>query len=101
LSGQTFERIETLLVACLEAWRVTGEVRREESGAIVLTCNGKVARIEPPPTGLPFRYMLVTPERTRGLTSIAALLRAVRTLIEPDYRAAKVRIAPHPVVPPS
>ena len=95
------DRIEALLTASLSAWSITGTVTRATDGAIVLDLPGTTARVEPPPAGLPFRYMLVTGDRTRGLTSIAGLLRAVRTLAEPDYRAARVRITPFPVLPPA
>lgn len=100
MSARIDERIEALLAACLPAWRLAGHVVRAEDGAIEVELAGKRARIESPAPGLPFRYVLVSEERTRGLVSLAALLRAVRMLADPDYRRAKVRITPYPVLPP-
>ena len=99
-AGHIDDTVLALLAASLPAWSLSGSVRRAEDGAIEIEAAGTSARIEAPPPGLPFRYVLVTAERTRGLMSIAALLRAVRTLGDPDYHVAKLRIAPFPVVVP-
>ncbi len=99
MSARLGEAIEALLAASLPAWRLAGQVTRAKDGAIEIEMNGTRARVEAPAPGLPFRYVLVAEGRSRGLMSIAALLRAVRTLADPDYPAAKVRITPYPVLP--
>jgi hypothetical protein len=44
--------------------------------------------------------MVTDGERTRGVTSIAGLLRAVRTTVDPGYRPIRLRVAPLPFTPP-
>ena len=44
--------------------------------------------------------MVAEGERTRGVTSIAGLLRAVRAAVDPGYRPVRLRIAPLPLLPP-
>ena len=38
---------------------------------------------------MPFRWMVAEGERTRGATSVAGLLRAVRAAVDPGYRAGR------------
>jgi hypothetical protein len=93
-------QIQSLLAACIPAWRLTGHIGRVEENAIEVVLAGKRMRVEVAADGLPFRYVLVAEGRTRGVTSIAALLRAIRTLADPDYRRVKLRMAPFPVLVP-
>ena len=44
--------------------------------------------------------MVTEGERTRGVTSIAGLLRTVRAAVDPGYRPIRLRIAPLPLLPP-
>jgi hypothetical protein len=39
-------------------------------------------------------------ERSRGVTGIAGLLRAVRAAVDPGYQPVRLRIAPVPLSPP-
>jgi hypothetical protein len=87
-----------LLVESLRAWRIAGEVRAEPDGTVVVRAAATELRIEPPPN-LPFRWMVVTPTRRRGVASVPALLRVLRTALEPDYETSRLRIA-EPLLPP-
>jgi hypothetical protein len=44
--------------------------------------------------------MIAEGERSRGVTSIAGLLRTLRTILDPDRRPVRLRIAPLPLVLP-
>jgi hypothetical protein len=88
-----------LLVESLRAWRIAGEVRAEPDGAVVVRVAATELRIEPPPPNLPFRWMVVTPTRRRGVASVSALLRVLRTALDPDHEASRLRIA-EPLLPP-
>jgi hypothetical protein len=95
------EQLRELLARSLEAWRVAGDVGRDSEGALVLTTEGRRLRIaRATDAGLPFRWMVTDGERTRGVTSIAGLLRAARAAVDPGYRPIRLRIAPLPLAPP-
>ena len=88
-----------LLAESLRAWRIAGEVRTEADGTVVVLAGGVELRIERPPANLPFRWMVVTPTRRRGVASVSALLRVLRTALDPDHEASRLRIA-EPLPPP-
>jgi hypothetical protein len=94
------EHIRALLAQSLAAWHVTGNIWREPGGALLLLVGDKRLRVSPAPDNLPFRWMIAEGERTRGVTSIAGLLRAVRAAVDPDYRPIRLRLAPLPLLPP-
>jgi hypothetical protein len=89
-----------LLAQSLTAWHVTGDVRREADGTLLLVAGSKQLRVSRATGDLPFRWMVTEGERTRGVTSIAGLLRAVRGAVDPGYRPIRLRIAPLPLLPP-
>ena len=84
----------------LVAWRLTGNVRRTSDGAILVSCNKNEIRIQPAPPDLPFRWMVIIGDRRRGAISLVAVLRQVRTALDPGYAAMRVRVAAFPLVPP-
>ncbi len=92
--------VAQLLLQSLRAWRVSGEVAREADGALLVMAGDKRLRISRAPAGLPFRWMVTERARSRGVSSIAGLLRTVRAAVDPDYRPIRLRIAPLPIVPP-
>ena len=92
--------VEELLRQSLVAWGVQGDVRCAADGAIVLAAAGRELRVTRAGRGVPFRWMVADGGRTRGVTSIAGLLRTVRAAVDPDYRPARLRIAPSPLVAP-
>jgi hypothetical protein len=88
-----------LLAQSLRAWGVGGGVGRGPDGDLTLTAGAKRLRISRAPAGLPFRWMVAEGDRTRGVTSVAGLLRALRAAVDPGYRPVRLRIAPMPLVP--
>jgi hypothetical protein len=88
-----------LLEQSLAVWHVTGEVRREADGTLLLLAGDKRLGIARAAADLPFRWMVSEGERSRGVTSIAGLLRAVRAAVDPSYRPIRLRIAPLPLLP--
>ena len=93
------EAVFELLVQSLRAWHVSGDVAREADGALLVTAGEKRLRISRAPADLPFRWMVAEGERTRGVLSIAGLLRTLRATVDPGYRPVRLRIAPLPLVP--
>src|SRR5262249_28070935 len=93
----TPERLHVLLATSLVAWRVPGDVRRQDDAVIVRACGQdiRVARAAP---GLPFRYAVTLATRTRHASSVAGLLRVIRGMVNPEYRPVRLRIAPSPIV---
>jgi len=88
-----------LLTESLRAWRIAGEVRAEADGAVLVVAGEQRLRIEPPPPGLPFRWMVVSGTRSRGATSLSSLLRVLHAALDPDYEGSRLRIA-EPLLPP-
>ncbi len=87
-----------LLAQSLLAWQLPGTVRAETEGVIVLCCNSANIRVEAAADGLPFRWMVTINGRKRGAVSLIAVLRQVRTALDPGYAINRVRMAPLPVV---
>ena len=100
MSAGTPDHICQLLAHSLEAWRVTGEVRRAPDGTLLLVAGDKRLRVSRAAVDLPFRWMVTEGERTRGVASIAGLLRVVRGAVDPGYRPIRLRLAPLPLLPP-
>lgn len=99
MTPATADRLYDLLAASLPAWRIAGDVRREDDGTILISAAHQAIRISVAPAGVPFRWMVAIPERTRGAASVIGVLRAVRSAIDPDYTPVRLRIAPSAVVP--
>ena len=93
------EHLHELLAQSLVAWRLTGSVRGTSDGAIVVTCGQHNVRIEPAPSDLPFRWIVIVDSRSRPAISLVAVLRMVRAALDPGYAAMRARIAPFPLVP--
>jgi hypothetical protein len=89
--------VRDLLAASLRAWHVTGTVADGPDGALVLTAARATLTVTRAEKDLPFRWMVTRGGRTRGVTSIAGLLRAVRAAVDPDHRPVRLRIAPLPL----
>ena len=100
MSGGVPDHVCELLVQSLAAWRVTGEVRRETDGTLLLLAGDKRFGVSRATGEVPFRWIVCESERTRGATSIAGLLRTLRAAVDPDYRPIRLRLAPLPLVPP-
>ena len=101
MSGSVPNHVRELLAQSLQAWRVVGDVGGDPDGALVLTTGDRQLRItRAADTNQPIRWMVTVGERTRGVSSIAGLLRTVRAAVDPGYRPIRLRIAPLPLMPP-
>ena len=67
---------------------------------ILLTCGTQAIRIAPAVEEVPFRWMVTIGDSTRGAISIVAVLRQVRSALDPGYVASRALIASSPLVPP-
>ena len=96
-TADTVELVHRLLAASLAAWHVAGRVEREADRITLMAGDETllVARGAPP-----FRWTVTLAGRTRGVTSIAGLLRTVRRVADPEHQASRLRIAASPLVSP-
>jgi hypothetical protein len=88
-----------LLSASLDAWRLDGNVGRAGDSSILVSCRGTDIRIERAPQDVPFRWTVTVAGRRRGAISLVAVLRQVRTALDPDYAVNRVRVTSAPLVP--
>ena len=94
------ERMRELMEQSLRFWRLTGCVHLSCDGALLLSCGAHAIRIEPAAPNLPFLWMVTIGDRRRGAVSTVAVLRQVRTALDPGYATQRVRLAVFPLVPP-
>jgi hypothetical protein len=99
LSGIFHDTARELLAQSLLAWELTGRVRSESNGAILVSCKGMEILVEAAAPGLPFRWMVSINGRRRGAISMVAVLRQVRGALDPGYAMNRVRVAALPPVP--
>jgi hypothetical protein len=99
VTAPSTQAVQLLLSESLAAWRVAGAVWREADGTLILAAAGKQLRIRRACGLPPFRWMVDGGERSRGVMSIAGLLRAVRAAVDADFRPIRLRISPLPLVP--
>jgi hypothetical protein len=93
------DAVDELLAQSLIAWRLAGDVHRKADGSIVVSCNGIDITVEPVPPGGPFRWMVRVAGRRRPAISLVAVLRQVRSALDPGYARNNVRVAVTPLVP--
>ena len=85
------DTLRELLAQSLVAWRLAGEVERDHS-AVLVRAGAHLIRIEPAPPELPFRWMVTVDGRRRGAISLVAVLRQVRSALDPGYAAKSARV---------
>jgi hypothetical protein len=93
LSDISKEMVCELLRESLNAWGLDGTVQSASDGSVLLSCKGRDIRVQAASPDLPFRWMVAIEDRTRGAISLSAVLRQVRTALDPDYAANRGRIA--------
>ena len=87
--------LHELLVASLAWWRVDGTVTLQPDGALTVTrvsTPDEPLRIARAPAGLPFRWQVTLLGRTRSVSSVAGVLRTVRTVVDPGHGGLRVRV---------
>jgi hypothetical protein len=93
------EHLHELVRQSLVAWRLNGSVGPASDGAILVFCQERNIRIEPAPSDLPFRWIVIVDDRRRPAISLVAVLRILRAALDPGYAPMRARIAPVPLVP--
>jgi hypothetical protein len=93
------DHVRNLMEQSLTAWGLKGHVQVSPDGAILITCDMQEIRIEPASSDLPFRWMVTVGTRRRGAISVVAVLRQVRTALDPTYAGSRVLIATSELVP--
>ena len=92
MSDTSKEMLGELLAQSLIAWGLDGTVRNPSEGPVLLSCNGTEIRVRAAAPDLPFRWIVTINDRTRGAISLIAVLRQVRTALDPNYAANRLRI---------
>ena len=98
MTDDTITRVQDLLVASLDAWRLNGSVLCQADGTLRLTVDDATIIISR--AAAPFRWTARTEARSRSVTSIAGLLRTLRQILDPAYQPNRLRIAPSRLMPP-
>jgi hypothetical protein len=99
LSPTSKDAVCELLAQSLVAWRLAGSVRHADNGSVMISCNAVAISVEPTPPDGPFRWMVTVSGRRRPAISLVAVLRQVRTALDPGYARNNVRVAVAPLVP--
>ena len=87
------DRVLCLLAESLKAWRIDGSVERASDGCLIVSDGAARVCIEAAPPSLPFRWFVTHGSRRRGAVSLVAVLRQVRSALDPGYEMTRVRIA--------
>jgi len=95
VSGVPTELACELMSASLAAWRLAGEARCVDDGAIVVERTGKheTIRIGPKADDPMFRWLITIDGRRRPVVSLPGVLRHLRAALDPDYAATRVRVS--------
>ena len=97
--SRSLDHLRELMTQSLPAWRLTGEICDAGDGAVLVSCESHDIRIEQAPPGVPFRWVVTIDGRRRTALSVIAVLRQVRTALDPGYATMRVRVATFPLVP--
>lgn len=93
-----------LLDESLAAWRCPVDISVRVDGAEVVQLHGDVSdvsiNIRRAPASMPFRWIVEVGGRKRTAASVIGVLRIVRQAVAADYRPARLRFAPPPVLAP-
>jgi hypothetical protein len=95
LTSTLHDTTHELLAQSLLAWGLKGKMRGE-GDAMIVCCDGAEIRLEAAQPGLPFRWMVSVNGRRRGAISLVAVLRQVRSALDPAYAVNRVRVGALP-----
>ena len=99
MSAVAIGELAALLEESLAVWHLSGQVVVQED-AMTVRAGERSLRIAIPPQGVPFRWMVMTAEKSRGVMSVSALLRTVRNALDPEHAGSRLRLAPQGMLPP-
>jgi hypothetical protein len=97
MSGVPIALVLTLMRESLAAWGVEGQVEPAGNHALIIA-GKKQIRIEPSPEDSMFRWLVTIDSRRRPALSLLAVLRQVRTALDPGYAGRRPRVAVAPLV---
>jgi hypothetical protein len=85
----------------LATWRIAATVSTEPDGRwLIAPERAPALRVGRAPPGIPFRWLVTTAAgRERPASSVAGLLRILRSSLDPAWRPGRARIMP--LTPPS
>jgi hypothetical protein len=89
-----------LVTSSLTIWARTGTAQHDQTGVLIVACDGHTARISRAAPGVPFRWSVTIDGRERVASSVTGLLRVLRSSLDPDFKPSRVRIAPLEIAPP-
>ena len=95
MSGVPIELARALMSASLAAWRLAGNARCTDDGAIAIERTGddRTIRIAPKPDDPMFRWLVTIDGRRRPAASLPGVLRQLRAALDPDYATTRVRVS--------
>lgn len=91
----TDAQVQKLLRISLASWRVAATVTTAEECWHIAADGHATVRVGRAPAGIPFRWLVTTPSgRQRPASSIAGLLRILRSTLDPDWRPGRAQVMP-------
>lgn len=93
-SEATDREVLGLIRASLAMWNIGAAVTTEPDGRwLIAPETGASIRVGRAPPGIPFRWMIETAGgRKRPASSVAGLLRVLRSTLDPEWRPGRARI---------
>ena len=100
VQGRTDTRVLALLRVSLASWGIAATIASEPDGRWLIKPDGQPAvRVGRAPPGIPFRWLVaIGPGRWRPASSVAGLLRILRSTLDPAWRPGRARVLP--LIPP-
>ncbi len=97
LRADTDAAVLALMRVSLAVWQVPASIVAEPDGGWRLHVDGVGdIRVSRAPDGIPFRWMIESGGRQRPASSVAGLLRIVRSSVDPSWRASRARVVSQP-----
>ena len=89
----TNAHVLSLIRASLAVWQVPATIRAVADDVwLIAVDDGRAIHLGRAPDGIPFRWMVKGNGRERPASSVAGLLRVLRSTLDPEWRPARARI---------
>ncbi|MGE0699191.1 MAG: hypothetical protein AB7O57_08870 [Hyphomicrobiaceae bacterium] len=91
----TDARVAALVRASLALWRVDATLALAVDGSLTITAHElPVIVVSRAPPAIPFRWLISRGGRDRPASSVAGLLRVLRSTLDPSWRGGRARVVP-------